>query len=117
MLPILCVVLTALGEDVAYTEHEIRQKGLEIMEDSRTQQGHWVHALRASDIEFMENHMGPNGLAFLGFFVGEHVYKEHHSDPHESTRHQENDDLWVEFKRLANDQSWIEKHPEDFGVL
>ena len=100
----------AAGADGAeHTEEQIRRKGMEIMEEGRQVHGHWVHVHRAKEITHMEDHIGPNGLAFLGFFVGEHVYKEHADDPDQASRHQADDDLWVEFKRLAEDQSWIEK--------
>ena len=113
-LPLLAFALAALvnpacADDYQYTDEDVQREGLKIMEESRQDGGHWVHALEQADLAHMENHIGPNGLAFAGFFVGKHVYKEHNGNPRESTRMQAKDDLFLEYKRLAKDQRWIAK--------
>ena len=101
-LPLLAFALAVLvnpacADDYQYTDEDVQREGLKIMEETRQDGGHWVHALEQADLAHMENHIGPNGLAFAGFFVGEHVYKEHNGDPRESTRMQGKDDLFLEW--------------------
>jgi len=100
----IALVLSALAAANAHSQEEIDRKGAEIMEEYRTQRGTWVHALTQHDIDFMVDHIGSDGIAVAGFFVGPH-YKA--SGPRFADRHQHTDDLFLVYKRLAEDQSWL----------
>jgi hypothetical protein len=67
--------------------------------------GVFLHVLGERDIAFVTDHVGPDGFAVIGFFVGD-TYKN--EDPSDATRHQSSDSLFQGYKELALDQSWLE---------
>ena len=87
----------------AHTQEEIDRKGAEVMEEYRRDRGHWIHLSDMSHIDHMVDHIGKNGLAIGGFFIT----KDKYSSKMPGDAEQNGDPLWVAFKKLAKDQSWL----------
>ena len=98
------VVVACASSATAHTQEEIDRKGAEIMEEYRQHRGTWVHAQTQHDIDFMVDHIGADSIAVAGFFVGPHYAASHKKM---ADRHQHTDDLFLMYKRLAADQSWL----------
>ena len=105
---VFTAALALCAAEEHHSEYAIAEKGAEILEEARQERGHWLHILEQDDIDFMVDHIGAGGIAVAGFFVGK-IYKD--EDPRDSTRHSHEDDLYLVFKRLAENQGWL---PEDF---
>jgi hypothetical protein len=98
------IIALCLGLAAAHTQEEIERKGREIMEEYRRDRGHWIFANSQGMVDHMVDHIGANGLAIAGFFISKKVYRD--AEPGEAT--QDRDPLFVEFKKMAKDQSWLD---------
>jgi hypothetical protein len=87
-----CLVLVASVVPVPKEQEEINRQGRIVMEQRRMERGAWVHVLRQSDMNFIQNHVGAGGFAVVGFFVGD-TYKG--EDHREASRHQGSDELFL----------------------
>ena len=97
-----CVLaLAALAS--AHTQEEINRKGAEVMEEYRRDRGHWVSLSDSGMVNHMVDHIGANGMAVAGFFI----HKDRYSSDLPGEAEQEGDPLFVAYKKLAKDQSWL----------
>jgi len=104
-LAVACTLGLALG----HTQEEINRKGAEVMEEYRTDRGHWVSLTDSGMVDHMVDHIGANGFAVAGFFLTKHQGGKksayHHDMPGEEE--QESDEIFRAYKKMAKDQSWL----------
>ena len=101
----IIIAALCIGLGAAHTQEEIERKGREIMEEYRRDRGHWIFLNSQGMVDHMVDHIGANGLAFAGFFISKKHYRD--AEPGEET--QMKDPLFVEFKKMAKDQSWLDE--------
>ena len=104
---VLALVLASVGvAPAAGVQGEVESKGRAVMEEYRADRGHWVYLNTPDMVDHMVGHLGPNGVAFAGFFITTAVYGNE-QEPGEEL--QARDPLLSEFKALAEDQSWLDE--------
>ena len=90
---LLCAAPLGSADEQTLTRDEQQQRAGRIrMEQVRHERGHFIHVLRPADVTFISDHVGPDGFAAIGFFVGD-LYKE--EQPLEAARHQNDDELFL----------------------
>jgi hypothetical protein len=56
MRTIFCLVILAVAS--AHTEEEIEKKGQEVLEERRSQHGHWMMVTTPETYDFVVDHLG-----------------------------------------------------------
>ena len=101
----IIIAALCIGLGAAHTQEEIERKGREIMEEYRRDRGHWIFLNSQGMVDHMVDHIGARGIAVAGFFISKKHYRD--AEPGEET--QNRDPLFVEFKKMAKDQSWLDE--------
>lgn len=108
IIALSCCVAVA----TAYSDAEIKAKGLEVLEEYRKDRGHWVHLRSSSAVDHIPDHVGPKGFGVAGFFITKH--KDGETEPYKEDNfdwlkdEQEEDQVFQAFKELALNQKWLD---------
>jgi hypothetical protein len=97
------VLATLVALTAAQTKEEIEARSAEILEEFRTNRGHWQRLNSINMVDHMADHLGKNGMAVAAFFIDETVYHDAEAGPETQAL----DPLFVEYEKMAKDQSWL----------